>query len=198
MVNSNEKIKCPTGNDKPSLENYWTIYDKKHNIYCNEVGEEFGEIFCSPAEGCIYDHESKDGKPKCRLNSKPHLGNVYINGGFGFGKLCLDNNFTRFILLITYPPLYIYIMEKEKQKKKMDVHNKYVPMNIKAIILCFIYTCMFYFPGLIYGMYYMFHPDNHAMTCMGDFIAEASLGAGTLGMVHGVEAIDKEVKEAED
>jgi len=171
MVNSNEKIKCPSKDAKPSLKNYWTIYDKKHNKYCNAAGEKFGEIFCSPAEGCLWDNDAAgtDIEPSCVLNSKPHLGNVYINGGFGFGKLCLDNNFTRFILLITYPPLYIYIMEKEKSKQQSQ-NGKYVPMNIKAIILCFIYTCMFYFPGLIYGMYYMFHPDNHAMTCMGDFI----------------------------
>ena len=174
-------VKCPS--DKPSIKDFYTKYDDKHNEYCEGIDL---EIMCSPAEGCIWRHDVDDGESNCQLNSDYHLGNVYINGGFGFGKLCLDNNFSRFVLLLIYPPLYIYVMEKQYA----DANKK--PIKYKPIILCFIYTSMFYFPGLLYGMYYMF--TNKTMTCMGDFLADAGrIGAdvGTLGMVRAGEEIDK-------
>lgn len=159
-------VKCPS--NRPTIKDYYTKEDDKHNEYCEGIEN---PVMCSPAEGCIWNFDPKDGEKNCTLNSEYHLGNVYINGGFGFGKLCLDNNFSRFVLLLVYPPLYIYIMEKklaESNKKNIEY---------KPIILCFIYTSMFYFPGLIYGMYYMF--TRRRMTCLGEFVTGTSKGEDT-------------------
>ena len=174
-------VKCPK--DRPTIKDYYTKDDDKHQDYCDSIGN---ELECSPAEGCIWrkgeGYAITDGK--CELNSEYHLGNVYINGGFGFGKLCLDNNFSRFVLLLVYPPLYIYVMEKQYA----DTNKKTI--QYKPIILCFIYTSMFYFPGLLYGMYYMF--TNRRMTCMGQFLADTSRDVATLGMEKAAEKIEEE------
>lgn len=176
-------VQCPS--DRPTIKDYYTKDDDKHNSYCAGITN---ELECSPAEGCKWEN-SKAGTPqdpKCQLNSEYHLGNVYINGGFGFGKLCLDNNFSKFVLLLVYPPLYIYIMEK----KTAETNKKSI--QLKPIIMCFIYTSMFYFPGLLYGMYYMF--TKKRMTCMGDFLADTgriAADVGTLGMVRAGEEIDQ-------
>ena len=142
-------MSCPK---KPSLRDFMTEDDKVHDKYCNSKGGDAG-IFCNPAEGCLYEHDRdpKEG-PDCRYNTDVTIGNVYINGGIAFGKLCLDNEFTRMVLMIVYPPLYVFIMEKKSGFK-----------NIKAIIMCFIYTCMFYFPGLIFALHYKVTGSNCLM-----------------------------------
>ena len=66
-----------------------------------------------------------------------------MTGGFGFGKLCLDKEFTRLILLFLFPPLYIIVKEREK-----GFPNK------SEIILSFIYTSIFYIPGVIHALVY--------------------------------------------
>lgn len=163
---SEKDIKCPSMNssDRPKISDYWTKKDKAHNKYCKNQ-----DVWtCSNAEGCKWEWDDKLGGD-CMLNSEPHLGNVYINGGIGFGKLCLDNNFTRLIVLIIYPPLYIYIMEREFIKRDNDKSsdNKKRPkgIDIKAIIMCFVYTCAFYFPGLVYALYYHF-TKGRTMGCL--------------------------------
>tara|TARA_A100001035_G_scaffold242649_1_gene209285 strand:+ start:82 stop:507 length:426 start_codon:yes stop_codon:yes gene_type:complete len=119
--------------------------EKKHEEYCKFVDPATGERRgsptswnpCSKAEGCIWE----DGE--CKLNVGGSLSNAYINGGFGFGKLCLSKEFTRLIILIIFPPAYVIINENETGFK-----------NKGAIIMSFVMTCLFYFPGLIYTLMY--------------------------------------------
>ena len=115
---------------------FLTKKDKQHDTYCKPKTQ----WDCDPAEGCRWSGSS------CELNTQTDLGSSYLNGGIGFGKLCLDRQVTRLMLMFVYPPLYIFLEEKERTDKPFA--------NMRAIILCFIYTCMFYFPGLIYALRY--------------------------------------------
>ena len=109
---------------------------------------------CDRTEGCRYTEDNI-----CQLDKEISFSNVYINGGFGFGKFCLHKEFTRLFMLIVYPPLYIIIREKEKKEQNPNYSIKF-----KKIILCFIYTCMFYFPGLLYAFHYK--EKNHDSDCL--------------------------------
>ncbi len=123
-----------------SKDTYLNKSEKEHQMYCKTKENPFNPLnACSTAEGCKYDWGAK----KCNLNTGETLSSAYINGGFGFGKLCLSKEFTRLILMILFPPSYVFIKEWEK-----GFTNK------GAIIMSFIYTCIFYFPGLIYTLMY--------------------------------------------
>jgi uncharacterized membrane protein YqaE (UPF0057 family) len=116
-----------------SINNYLSKSERKHLAYCN--GKSLDD--CVGAEGCIW----KAGK--CDLSINDSLGAAYINGGFGFGKLCLDHEFTRLILMFLFPPAYIYLKESQTGFKKK-----------REIILSFIYTSLFYIPGLMHALQY--------------------------------------------
>lgn len=126
-----------------SRNDYLSKSEKEHLKYCEGKGNPFDPLNgCSNAEGCKYMWFKKGGK-KCTLNVGGSLSNSYINGGFGFGKLCLSREFTRLILLILFPPFYIFLNEKETGFK-----------NKGALLMNFILTCLFYFPGLIHALMY--------------------------------------------
>ena len=121
-----------------SRNDYLSKSEKEHLEYCKSRGRPFDfNRACLTAEGCKYVNGS------CTLNVGGSLSNAYINGGFGFGKLCLSREFTRLILLILFPPFYIFLNEKETGFK-----------NKGALIMNFILTCLFYFPGLIHALMY--------------------------------------------
>jgi hypothetical protein len=122
---------------------FLTKKDKQHDKYCTSKNSKpMPQSNCNAAEGCAWDSVSE----KCTLNTHTDLASSYLNGGIGFGKLCLDRQVTRLMIMFVYPPLYIFLEEKERTDKPFA--------NMRAIILCFIYTCMFYFPGLIYALKY--------------------------------------------
>ena len=123
----------------PDVSKFYSNAEKKHHNHCRGKAR----FLCDRAEGCRYS----DGK--CQLDREISFSNVYINGGFGFGKFCLHKEFTRLFMLIVYPPLYVIIREKEAKEKDPSYSIKF-----KKIIMCFIYTCMFYFPGLLYAFHY--------------------------------------------
>lgn len=118
-----------------SRNDYLSKSEKEHLKYCE--GKKKNPFECSTSEGC------KIVNGNCTLNVGGTLSNSYINGGFGFGKLCLSREFTRLILLILFPPFYIFLNEKENGFK-----------NKGALIMNFILTCLFYFPGLIHALMY--------------------------------------------
>lgn len=122
------------------ISEYYTKADKRHDNHCKGKSR----FFCNRAEGCRFIKDIG-----CELDKKTSFSNVYINGGFGFGKFCLHKEFTRLFMLIIYPPLYVIIREKENKEKDPNYAIKF-----KKIVLCFIYTCMFYFPGLLYAFHY--------------------------------------------
>jgi uncharacterized membrane protein YqaE (UPF0057 family) len=117
-----------------SINNYLSKSEREHLTYCNGKSSAWD---CVGAEGCVWDGT------KCNLNLNKSLGAAYINGGFGFGKLCLDHEFTRLILMFLFPPAYIYLKESQTGFKKK-----------REIILSFIYTSLFYIPGLMHALQY--------------------------------------------
>lgn len=62
-------------------------------------------------------------------------------GGMAYGSFCVPKQLTSYIILIVFPPLYVFIDEMNNGFKRVD-----------RIIICFILTSFFYFPGLIYGL----------------------------------------------
>ena len=63
-----------------------------------------------------------------------------INGGMIKEDICFPNYISKVIFTILFPPLGVTI----------DEHEKGYP-NISRIIISFILTLLFYFPGLIYA-----------------------------------------------
>ena len=62
-------------------------------------------------------------------------------GGIGYGKFCVPKELPSYIMLIVFPPLYVTMNEINTGFKRFD-----------RIIICFILTSFFYFPGLLYGL----------------------------------------------
>lgn len=69
------------------------------------------------------------------------LSDAILYGGMGYGKVCIPKNLTDFIIMITYPPAYIFLVQKSQG---FD--------NIKDIVISFVLTSLFYFPGLIHAL----------------------------------------------
>lgn len=111
---------------------------------------------CSESEGCklVYGWGgssegggklSKFGSGewgKCVLNEDKNLPNTLFNGGFGYGKVCVPDVMTDFVIMLVYPPAYVFFYQKKRGFP-----------NIIMIITSFILTSCFYFPGLIHAMY---------------------------------------------
>ena len=122
-----------TGCSGLSIFNYLSRSELEHHKYCMRQSS----WNCSRPEGCVM----QDGK--CVLNVGKSLGSAYINGGFGFGKLCLDHEFTRLILMFLFPPAYVYVKESKRGFKDKS-----------QIVKSIIYTFLFYIPGLIHALQY--------------------------------------------
>jgi uncharacterized membrane protein YqaE (UPF0057 family) len=122
-----------TGCSGLSINNYLSNSERQHLNYCNSKSK----YECIRPEGCVWENG------KCELNLNKSLGAAYLNGGFGFGKLCLDHEFTRLIIMFIFPPAYIFIKERQNGFK-----------NKRAIILSLIYTSLFYIPGLVHALQY--------------------------------------------
>ena len=102
--------------------------------YCKSKSNNMWE--CSDNEGCMTtDHG-------CRINDSKNLPNTLFNGGFGYGKVCVPQIMTDLIILLVYPPAFIFFYQKRKGFP-----------DISMIITSFILTSCFYFPGLIHAMY---------------------------------------------
>ena len=70
------------------------------------------------------------------------LSNAIFQGGLGFGKVCVPTSLVDFVIMILYPPAYIFFVEKDKGFT-----------NIWQILVSFVLTSLFYFPGLIHALY---------------------------------------------
>ena len=58
-------------------------------------------------------------------------------------SLCIPHNLLDFVIVITFPPLWMFIKEL-KSPNPME--------NFYRIIVCFVLTSMLYFPGLMYAL----------------------------------------------
>lgn len=73
----------------------------------------------------------------------------FMEGGLGYGSLCVPNIILDLILIIIFPP--IYVISYQVQTKKM---------NMTQIIVNFILTSLFYFPGFIHALSVMRNKDK--------------------------------------
>ena len=67
-----------------------------------------------------------------------------LNGGFGYGKICIPDELPQIILAVIFPPLSI-------------IWNWYVGLysiwqTIYKFTICLLLTMFFYIPGLIYAI----------------------------------------------
>jgi len=72
----------------------------------------------------------------------PNLADAVFSGGLGYGKVCVPTSLTDFILMIVYPPAYVFLLQKKNGFN-----------NIKQIFISVILTSLFYFPGLVHALY---------------------------------------------
>ena len=75
---------------------------------------------------------------KCR---DTNLYNILLYGGFGYGRLCLPDNVVDYIILIVFPPLFVFLHEYYSKK----------PFRIMLLITNIILTSCMYFPGMIHA-----------------------------------------------
>lgn len=111
---------------------------------------------------------------RCVLNEDKNLPNTLFNGGFGYGKVCVPDVMTDFVIMLVYPPAYVFLYQKKRGFP-----------NITMIITSFILTSCFYFPGLIHAMYLK---QTGQSACGGLFTGEKSnknvmSGVGGVGTV---------------
>ena len=78
-------------------------------------------------------------KPICYKKS---LYTTFMYGGMGYGSICLPDSITDLVIMIIFPPLYVFFYQKTKKFE-----------NILQIINSFILTSCFYFPGLLHALY---------------------------------------------
>jgi uncharacterized membrane protein YqaE (UPF0057 family) len=64
-----------------------------------------------------------------------------MDGGLGYGTICIPANITRYIIMVVFPPLSVFLDEWNNGFKRID-----------KIIINFILTAMFYFPGLLHAL----------------------------------------------
>ena len=69
------------------------------------------------------------------------LADAILSGGLGYGKICVPTGLTDLLLIILYPPAYVFLFQKRNGFN-----------DIKSIIISFLLTSFFYFPGLIHAL----------------------------------------------
>lgn len=65
----------------------------------------------------------------------------FMYGGMGYGLFCVPKELPKYIIMIIFPPLAVFIEEMNTGFK-----------NVGRIIINFILTSFFYFPGLLHAM----------------------------------------------
>ena len=65
----------------------------------------------------------------------------FMNGGMNQNTICFPKQLKDLLIIFLYPPLYIIMKE-----------YKSVKFNIMNVLVCFVLTCAFYFPGVVYAM----------------------------------------------
>ncbi len=83
---------------------------------------------------------SKCERPK-EQNKPPNLADALFEGGLGYGKICVPTSLSDYILMIVYPPAYVFLYQKKNGFN-----------NIGMIVKAFLFTSLFYFPGLVYAI----------------------------------------------
>ena len=76
----------------------------------------------------------------CKTKPKKRIIDVMIDGGFGYGKICIPEKIVDMIIIIICPPLYVFLYQSKQPK-----------FNITPIITNLILSSCLYFPGFIHA-----------------------------------------------
>lgn len=64
------------------------------------------------------------------------------NGGMNSSPVCIPSQLRDIVIMVIYPPAYVFINEMYSSK----------PFDIANVIISFVLTCLFYFPGLFHSL----------------------------------------------
>tara|TARA_B100000035_G_C20546874_1_gene356492 strand:- start:134 stop:406 length:273 start_codon:yes stop_codon:yes gene_type:complete len=81
---------------------------------------------------------------------KKTLASSFIYGGLGYGKVCVSNKISDMLMIIAFPPLFVFF--HQKKRKKYDF--------IQLLTSIFL-TSLFYFPGFIHALSIMKTKKKH-------------------------------------
>ena len=79
----------------------------------------------------------------------------FLNGGIGYGKLCVPNTLIDLILMLVFPPIYIITHQLQNYFKEDNSKgsSKVVDhLDMVQIVISFLLTSCFYFPGLLHAL----------------------------------------------
>ena len=68
------------------------------------------------------------------------MGKELLHGGINESSVCFPSELKDIMIILLYPPLYVFLHE-------INSGN----FQIINILICFVLTCCFYFPGVIYA-----------------------------------------------
>ena len=78
----------------------------------------------------------------CVKENNKSITDALIDGGLGYGKICIPSKIVDLISIIVFPPLYVFIYQLKTKKYDM----------VQVITNLILTTC-FYFPGFIHALY---------------------------------------------
>jgi uncharacterized membrane protein YqaE (UPF0057 family) len=84
----------------------------------------------------------------------------FMNGGLGYGKLCIPKIIVDLILIIVFPPLYVITHQLENYFKGSTDTKMTDHLNMGQIIMSLVFTSCFYFPGFIHALHVMKNKDK--------------------------------------
>ena len=92
-------------------------------------------------------------------------------GGLGYGAFCLPSNFFKIIIAIIFPPLGEIVniigdtVDYEFPYINWNVIKQLVIYeNLNSIVYSFLFTTLFYIPGLVYTLRNIADADNKALS----------------------------------
>ena len=83
-----------------------------------------------------------DGKTPIENNATNRMYNMFFYGQLIKDDICIPHKLINITITFLLPPLGLYLKQRENKK-----------INIKNLIISFILTGLFYFPGLIYSLH---------------------------------------------
>jgi uncharacterized membrane protein YqaE (UPF0057 family) len=84
----------------------------------------------------------------------------FMNGGMGYGKLCIPKIIVDLILIIVFPPLYVITQQLENYFKGDSESRLTDHLDMGQIIMSLVFTSCFYFPGFIHALHVMKNKDK--------------------------------------
>lgn len=77
----------------------------------------------------------------CKTKPKKRIIDIMVDGGFGYGKICIPKGIVDMVLIIICPPLYVFLYQSKQPK-----------FDITPIITNLLLSSCLYFPGFIHAL----------------------------------------------